>query len=250
MKNTIKKLKVDDLINLKLNPDKKTKILFIYPHPDDETMTSGSLMSRLVDDQRFEVYAVSVTHGEHGDEKYKLPPYELAEVRKSEFKQAMETLGVKRLDLWNFIDGNMSGQEKEIKAKVTEFITKNEIDVVVTFERLGLYGHPDHILLSKVVNEISLELKERNIKVLYSTLPDSIIKRLNLPKTLTYKDRVVQLNPENISDPEFKINGFRYILKKYMAARKYKSQNLTGGKMPLLFAILRIPYEYYTTKYE
>jgi LmbE family N-acetylglucosaminyl deacetylase len=229
-----------------LIPNSKfTKVLFIYPHPDDE-LNSDNLISHLLQDDEFEVFVVSTTHGEHGDELLKVSPAELAMIRKNEFINGMKTLGVSNYDLWNFVDGDMVNQEFEIRSRITTFIKENDINLVVTYEKFGLYGHPDHMILSKIVNQIS---KEINFKVLYTTLPEKILKRIKLPKTLTYKDRVVELTLDKIADPEFKLGGFRFLVKRYLAAKQYKSQKINAG-IPLWLLIMLKPLEYYTTKYD
>lgn len=233
-----------DLQNFKENNLKK--VLFIYPHPDDETMSSGGLIHKMSKDKFFNVHVVSITKGECGDEKLKLEPKELGSVREQEFAHALKTLGVSNLEIWSFPDGSTTNHINEIRSGIKKYITKNQINLIVTYEKYGLYGHPDHVLLSEII----YSLKNSNIKVLYSTLPSKILKHLSLPKKLTYKDRTIEMSHKVISDPEFKINITGSIIHKYLAAKKYKSQRLGSKKMPLWLMALFGNYEYYTSKYK
>lgn len=230
--------------NLKLI--KSGNVLVIYPHPDDELSFSGGLINKLANKKDINLYVISTTCGEHGDEVLKLPPDELGKVRINEFTEVMNTLGVKNFNLWDFTDGGMPAQKAKLKERLSEFIKKYKIDLVVTYEKFGLYGHPDHIILSKVVNEIS---KELDFQVLYSTLPKKILEKIELPKTLTYEDRVVDLKLDEIATPEYKLNITTNLPERYEASKKYKSQNITRGR-PLWLINLFTNYEYYTSKYE
>jgi N-acetylglucosamine malate deacetylase 2 len=219
----------------------KTNVLFIYPHPDDETMISGGLISKMTNDQRFSVFAISTSHGEKGNEfRPDLNAPELGELRKKEFEGAMKSLGVKNFEMWNFKDGEHDDQSFEIARQISNFLVKNNIDLVITYEKHGLYGHPDHIVVSKVITDII----NSKIRLVYATLPNKILRRINLPKTITIDGKVINLTVEKILDPEFKVDVRLGLWKKYRAASHYKSQNIGQGK-PIWFVVGMMGYEYY-----
>jgi LmbE family N-acetylglucosaminyl deacetylase len=221
----------------------KTEVLVIYPHPDDETMMSGGLIQQLVKDQGFNVHVVTTTKGDKGDEILKLPPKELGEVRKKEFEKTMESLGVKNFYAWDFPDGELEANYDKLKEATLKFINDNNIKVVITYERFGVYGHPDHVALSKAINEI--HANNSDLKILYGTISPKIAKYLNL------KSHMKGLNLadfESNEAPEFKVPVFFEMLTQYRAAKNYKSQNLSH-KQPLWVTILMTPFEYYTTRY-
>lgn len=213
------------------------KILFIYPHPDDEILASGGLICAL---PRNNFYVVSVTKGEKGNEKLKIPAKNLGELRENEFHRAMARLGVKNFEMWDFPDGGISSKYHEVTNKISDFIKKKKIDMVATFERTGIYGHKDHVALSKMVNDLS------SVSKLYSTLPLKIEKLYNIQGRI--KDLDLVKNSSN-EPPEFKIfTGFS-IIKRYYALKSYRSQHL-GHKLPLLFKLILMPFEYYTTNWK
>lgn len=232
---------------IKAKNKKVTNVLMVYPHPDDEVMSSGGLIRYLSKNKDFNLFVVSITKGEHGDEVLKVPPELLGMIRSDEFAEALDILDVKHYETWDFTDGGMPDEEKEYKKKIIEFINKNNIDSIITYEKFGMYGHPDHISLSKVVNEIA---KDMNLKVLYSTLPTKILKRINLPKTLTYKDRVVELKIDKIAEPEFKLNIIPVIYLHYRAAKRYQSQAFNRKPLQFFVRSMIANFEYYTTKFD
>lgn len=218
-----------------------TKVLFIYPHPDDETMISGGLVNRMARDKRFEITVVSTTHGEKGNElRPELTEQELGNLRKSEFEKAVRNLGVTHFEMWDFKDGKHVDQVEGLRLKVKGLLELKQFDVVVTYEKHGLYGHPDHIILSRVLTEI----KNPNFRLLYATLPTKIMRRLHLPTSITLGDEIIKLSPEKITDPNIRISVIQSIAPKYFAARNYRSQNLSHG-VPLWLNIGIMRFEYY-----
>lgn len=213
------------------------KILFIYPHPDDETMASGALMNFFA--QNSVVRVISVTSGQYGDELLKLPPEKLGALRKIELKNAMKDLNVDDFSVLNFIDGQTKNTKSEVKTALKNEISQFNPDLVVTYEKCGFYGHPDHVALSEVIHSLS---EEMNFKVLYSTISQKLFKKLNLPTFMAE----IEVKP---ATPQFKFNTLPYTWKKYKAAKSHKSQNLSHGK-PLLAGLLVTIYEYYTYSWD
>lgn len=219
------------------------KVLVIYPHPDDETMASGGLLAQLGKDKRFDVTCVSITHGEHGDEKLQLPPAELAQVRAREFRAAVSTLGDIRQEIWGYTDGGCKKEVERLQGQLRAYLIEQRFDLVVTYERAGLYGHPDHIVLSRVVHQLQRELG--NFKVLYMTLAQNLLRTIKLPlHMMEEEDKHLQQ-----AAAEFKLFLGRNVWKRYQAALEYKSQKLNHN-MPLWGQMFVMPFEYYTTKYK
>lgn len=219
----------------------KFKSIVIYPHPDDETMASGGLIQKLK--EYGEVKVITVTTGQYGTELLNLPPQELANVRSKEFINAMKKLGIENYELWEFIDGSLHNNHKKMVRQIGDTIKSFNPDLIVTYERSGVYGHPDHIALSKAVKEVADNNKE--LKVLYSTLPAKILKKFKLP---THLNGIPIPEFQKQMVPEFKIFTLPYNFAKLNAAKGYKSQNLSHG-IPLEVMNAVGIFEYYTTKY-
>lgn len=225
-----------------LDSNKKNNVLVIYPHPDDETMASGGLIVKFQTEKNVNLYVVTVTTGQKGTELIKLPPKELGELRLKEFSQAMKALGVKNLEAWDFMDGDLTNNIEVLQRRINDFIVSKKIDLIVTYEKSGVYGHPDHIALSYAVNKAVIKT---GIKALYSTLSDKIAKKVSFP---TQIDGVPIPEFDKPEKAEFKISTIKENLRKYKAAKSYKSQKLSGDYPLALVFIVNI-FEYYTTKF-
>ncbi len=226
------------------NSTKITNILFVYPHPDDETMASGGLMNKLSRSPDFNVHAITLTKGEKGKELLNIEDNLLAQQRSSEYSEAVGILGVSQYELWSYPDGGVLENNDLMKKQIEEYISKNNIQTVITYERTGIYGHKDHVALSKAINEIQKE--NSDLKVFYSTMPVRYEKLLNFPSHI--KD--LELTKTTYCEtPEYRINIWSSVWNKYKAARSHKSQKLSHG-YPLWLPLFLLPFEYYTTVYE
>ncbi len=231
-------------ISIFKNSTHTTEVLFVYPHPDDETMVSGGLINKLSSNIDFNVHAITLTKGEKGKELMNIADSELGKIRASEFTHAVQTLGVKNYEVWDFPDSEVENSISAVRAQLTNYIIQNNIQTVVTFERTGIYGHKDHVALSKIVKEIHDENK--GLKVFYSTIPEKYERILNFSKYI--KD--LALTKTTVCQaPEFRINIISNVNIKYKAAKMYKSQKLAHG-FPLWAGLFLLPFEYYTTIYE
>lgn len=237
------KLNIEDLTEGKT----KTNVLFIFPHPDDETFGAGGLIAKLSKNGAFKLFGVSVTKGEHGDELLKLPPEELGKIRADEFSRVMKNFNVSAYELWDFPDGSVTDHFNNLKTRIINYVKENKVNLIVTYERTGVYPHQDHITLSRAVREVG---KELNVNVLYATVGKKLRKKLNLPKTITIKDKVIQLEELEPDYPEVRLNVLSSTLTRYKAINTYKSQKLPKGIKALKYLLTFGIYEYYSTKYD
>lgn len=221
----------------------KLHFMAIYPHPDDETMMSGGTIARYARYRDVRWTIVSVTRGEHGDELMKsVSPQKLAKIRMHELHRACEVLGVSQIIYGPFEDGTLKKEKKRLARFLTEFYKDEKPDLVFTFERDGIYGHPDHVTLSAVIAD--LQKKFPSVAVLYGTLPKKLLDKLDLPTHMADDpDGLLQ------AEPEWRIMFPHEGWKKYLAARCHQSQNLNGsGKNPLWVSTILYPVEYYSTQ--
>lgn len=230
-------LKLDKLTGKK----GKIRILAVDPHPDDETMLSGGFIEHFSGQKNIVLKHVCFTCGEKGDELLKVSEKELAEIRIKEYSNAIETLGCDQHAILHFPDGALERRSQEIRKKIDAEIAEFKPNVILTYERAGLYGHPDHIALSKAVHELVSE-KYPDIKVLYKTLSNRVLKWIKLPYHMANGLEVKQ------AVPKYRLPVWRHAGKKYQAARQHKSQNLGQGK-PLWLLMLLFTNEYFTDEY-
>ena len=135
------------------------KILAFFPHPDDEVTVSGTLMKMI--DAGHEVVLVCLTKGEAADTKRKYKREELAEIRTKEMRNAASMIGASHLELMNYPDGGMEALGIDsIKKIASKAIAEFEPNVLISYDsKVGLYGHPDHLLSGLALEELFLEKK-------------------------------------------------------------------------------------------
>ena len=139
------------------------KLLVVMAHPDDESFGMGGTLA-LYAKRGVETYYVCATRGEAGtvDEKYLNGFKNTAELRTDELMRAAKHLGLKEVFFLGYRDSGMLGMEdnqhlnaqinhpiEEVAGRVVKYIREIKPDIVVTFDPIGGYKHPDHIHIHK-----------------------------------------------------------------------------------------------------
>ena len=143
--------------------DKKPTLLAVLAHPDDETFGTGGTLA-LYAERCVEVHLVCATRGEAGDmDADCLDGFDsVAERRVSELRCAAGILGLSGVHFLNYRDSGMPGTEdnqhpqalinaplEEVAGHVVHYIRVLKPQVVITFDPIGGYKHPDHIAIHK-----------------------------------------------------------------------------------------------------
>jgi LmbE family N-acetylglucosaminyl deacetylase len=138
-------------------------ILAVLAHPDDESFGMGGTLAHYAR-RGCDVYLVCATRGEAGemDPEHLLGFESIAEKRESELRCASEHLGLKEVFFLPYRDSGMTGSPdnsnpqaqinaplEEVAGRVVKFIRELKPDVVLTFDPIGGYRHPDHIHIHK-----------------------------------------------------------------------------------------------------
>ena len=171
------------------------RILLVHAHPDDETINNGATMA-LYAARGAQVTLVTCTRGEEGE--VLVPGLShlasahndtLGSHREVELANAMIALGVRDYRfLGNFRDSGMMGSETNNGASVfwqadldvaahllATIIDEVQPHILITYDEIGGYGHPDHIKTHLVAMRAS-ELSEWQIqKIYWNTMPKSVI---------------------------------------------------------------------------
>ena len=129
------------------------KLMCVLAHPDDESLgVGGSLAKYAAED--VQTYLVTATRGERGrfgDAKESPGLDTVGETREQELRSAADVLGVRRVDLLGYIDGDLDkADSREAISRIVGHIRRVRPQVVVTFGPDGGYGHPDHIAISQM----------------------------------------------------------------------------------------------------
>jgi LmbE family N-acetylglucosaminyl deacetylase len=142
--------------------DKKI-LLAVLAHPDDESFGMGGTLA-LYASRGVEVHLVCATRGEVGEATPELLKGfdSIASLRESELKCAAGILGLAGVHFLDYRDSGMPGTVDnnhpqalsaqpldEVASKVVCLIRKLKPQVVLTFDPIGGYRHPDHIAIQQ-----------------------------------------------------------------------------------------------------
>ncbi len=152
------------------------RILAVIAHPDDESFGFGGTLA-VYAEKNCEIHVLSATRGEGGGTG------DLGVIRENELRKASKILGVREVDFMGFQDGALSNSlyhdiTREISRKMHSF----KPELVVTFDRLGVSGHLDHVAVSLTTTYV-VEREFPRIPLYYyaltKTYTDIINKRLS-----------------------------------------------------------------------
>jgi len=180
--------------------DQIKKILSVLAHPDDESFGMGGTLA-LYAQQGVKVHLVCATRGEAGEVGPEhLQDYEsIGELRESELRCAASHLGLAGVYFLDYRDSGMTGSPDnqhpnalvqasldEVAAKIVSYIRTIKPQVVLTFDPIGGYRHPDHIAIHKAtVKAFHLagdpaykthELPYQSAKLYYHTISRTFIR--------------------------------------------------------------------------
>jgi N-acetyl-1-D-myo-inositol-2-amino-2-deoxy-alpha-D-glucopyranoside deacetylase len=177
-----------------------SSILFVHAHPDDESINNGATMARYAAEGA-RVTLVTCTRGEYGEV---IPPElahlaadredRLGEHRAGELRDAMKELGVADHrflgEPGEYHDSGMMGTEGNERpdafwradvdaaaARLAAVIREVRPRILVTYNEIGGYGHPDHIQAHRVAlraADLVAGTGAQPARVFYNVLPRSV----------------------------------------------------------------------------
>lgn len=162
------------------------RAMAIWAHPDDEITSAGTLaeMARTGAD----ITLVYLTAGEAArDTGYSR--VELAQVRRGEAQAAGNLLGAARVVVLDFPDGGLTRVDAAAaRTAIAGLLEQHAPEVVISFdEKVGFYGHPDHVMTGRWVREV-VEAGAPSVRRLYqATLPKALV-RLALKLVQAFRD--------------------------------------------------------------
>lgn len=177
------------------------RLLVVVAHPDDETFGMGGTIAHYTH-AGVEVQLVCATRGEVGEvEAENLAGFDsVGDLREHELTCAANVLGIREVHYLGYRDSGMPGSPEndhpralvqasldEVAEKIARIIREVKPQVVLTFDPIGGYRHPDHIAVHKAaVSAFSMagdqDWKSANLapyapqKLYYHTMPHTFIK--------------------------------------------------------------------------
>jgi|UniRef100_UPI004049DD37 N-acetyl-1-D-myo-inositol-2-amino-2-deoxy-alpha-D-glucopyranoside deacetylase len=175
------------------------RVLLVHAHPDDETINNGATMA-LYAALGAQVTLVTCTRGEEGEiltpELSHLASNAtdgLGDHRETELANAMKSLGVSDFRFLGegevrYRDSGMMGMPANERPDVfwqadieiasdylLSVIDEVKPQVLITYDEIGGYGHPDHIQAHRVAMRASEKSNWQIQKIYWNTMPKSVL---------------------------------------------------------------------------
>jgi LmbE family N-acetylglucosaminyl deacetylase len=176
------------------------RIMAVLAHPDDETFGMGGTLA-LYARRGASVHLLCATRGEVGtvDPQHLRGFNSIAERREAELRCAAEKLGLHGVYFLNYRDSGMPGSPDnhhpdalaaaaldDVVARIVPYIRSIRPQVVITFDPIGGYKHPDHIAIHKATVKafhlagdaeyLDGQAPYQPSKLYYQTIPKSYLR--------------------------------------------------------------------------
>ena len=175
------------------------RALLVHAHPDDETINNGATMA-LYAAMGAQVTLITCTRGEEGEiltpELIHLASSAtdaLGDHRETELANAMKALGITDFRFLaqgesKYRDSGMMGTEvnnrpdvfwqadlEEAADHLVKVIEEIKPHILITYDEIGGYGHPDHIQAHRVAMRASEKSDWQIQKIYWNTMPKSVL---------------------------------------------------------------------------
>jgi len=145
----------------------KRTLLSVLAHPDDESFGMGGTLAMYAEDGT-DVYLICATRGEAGevDPEFLEGQPSIAHLREMELRCAVDKLGLKEVKLLSYRDSGMTGSadnsnpealinapQDQVAKEIAEYIRQIKPQVILTFDPIGGYRHPDHIFIHQAATK-------------------------------------------------------------------------------------------------
>lgn len=145
----------------------KRTILSVLAHPDDESFGMGGTLAKYAA-SGVDVHLICATRGEAGevDPEYLEGFSSIADLRVHELNCAVNELGIEPVRMLEYRDSGMTGSADnqhpqalinasldQVAGEIADTIREIKPQVVLTFDPIGGYRHPDHIFIHEAATK-------------------------------------------------------------------------------------------------
>jgi len=188
------------------------KILYVFPHPDDESFgPAGAMHAQL--QQGHQVYLLTLTRGGATKQRFRLgiSIEEMGQIRYEEMLQVEKTLGLSGMTVLDLPDSGLKYMDpREIERVVAEHVRRIQPDILVSYPVHGISGFHDHLVMHAVAKNVYLNLKDAGVaypkRLAFFTIPDNGDPEFKKPDGFRIKnstaeeiDCIVALSEENVN---------------------------------------------------
>ena len=224
------------------------RLLVLLAHPDDEAFGSAGSFAFLTD-RGATVTLIDATRGEAGEisDPMLATPQNLGEVREQELRTAMERVGVTDVRFLDYRDSGMAGTEEnknprafmnanpaDVAAQLRDVIDDLKPDAALTFGPDGIYGHPDHKMISRTATAAVLTATWETPALYYFVIAREFFEEMAAQKIGPFAD-MDQSTVATMGTPSAEIdvwvNVAPYVERKSAAIMAHRTQMGEGGPM-------------------
>ncbi|REE94943.1 PIG-L family deacetylase [Thermomonospora umbrina] len=176
--------------------DRELTLMAVHAHPDDEVIGTGGAFVRYAG-EGVRTVLVTCTNGEQGDGPGGVKPgdpahdqEDVARRRLGELRESTAHLDIGDVELLGYRDSGMDGWDTnhapdafanipldDAARRLAALMERYRPQVVVTYDEIGGYGHPDHIQAHRIAMAAT-ELTGIPDKLYYSAIPRSGIAQM------------------------------------------------------------------------
>ena len=134
---------------------KPMRILYIFPHPDDESFGPAPVINQQVENGH-EVFLLTLTRGGATKVRHKLglSVKEMGVIRYREMLQVEKVLRLTGMKVIDLPDSGLSEMDpRQIEEEVSNHIERIHPQLVVSYPVHGVSGHHDHLVTHAVVKK-------------------------------------------------------------------------------------------------
>lgn len=140
-----------------------SRILYIFPHPDDESFGPAPAISAQLREGH-EVYLLTLTKGEATRQRHRLGVVkaEMGRIRFKEMQCVEKVLGLTGMTVLDHPDGELKNMDPiDLEDSIEKHIKEIAPDVVVTYAVHGVSGFHDHLVTHAVVKRVFCMLRRK-----------------------------------------------------------------------------------------
>ena len=156
------------------------RILYIFPHPDDESFGPAPVIKSQVD-QGHEVFLLTLTRGGATQvrKKLELSVSQMGEIRYQEMLNVEKVLRLTGMTVLDLPDDGLKELDPRIVEKIVEgHIKKIRPQIIVTYPVHGVSGFHDHLVTHAVVKRVYMQLRDEGESYLkrlaFITIPNRV----------------------------------------------------------------------------
>jgi len=208
-------------------------LVAFHAHPDDEALTTGGTLAKAAAEGH-RVVLVTATDGAVGLASSQYAGT-LADTRRAELHESARLLGVARVEMLGYADSGLGpvrpadppGQVcfnrtavLEVAERLAEHLREESAQVLLSYDRNGGYGHPDHVQVHRVG---ALAASLAGTPRLLEVSVDPRVARVMAPRGF---------HVERVPDATHAVDVRPWIEVKRAAIRAHRSQLTSGGWLP------------------